>query len=418
MTIVTTAAGILGGRWRVRPGKGPVTLARRWVSARTWLATAHLLVGPIAGLLTIVVFLVLTVVTLGCGIRIAARAALAVQESRFATFLRVRITPVPEASYPRTWREKRSRSWPTAVRKQVVYYLYSGVGGVVYFLATVVTWSTVPALGMAMFLDTNRSLPRMTLVGAEFVILLLAVPWAIDRMATLDTAVARALLKPDSTNELTQRIESLTASRADVVAAATAERRRIERDLHDGAQQRLVSLAIHLGITRASATDLPEPTRKAIANAHDEAKQALVELRDFVRGLHPAILDELGLDAALSGVTARCPVPVHLTTDLPQRLPSHIEQVAYFVISEALTNVAKHAQASSVEVVVRHLTGTDGVGSLSIVIRDDGKGGARPDAGGGLGGLDQRVRSVDGTFRLDSPEGGPTIIDVELPCEL
>lgn len=210
----------------------------------------------------------------------------------------------------------------------------------------------------------------------------------------------------------------LAASRADLVAAADAERRRIERDLHDGTQQRLVSLAMNLGITRASTTGLPDSAREAIENAHDEAKQALSELRDFVRGLHPAVLDDLGLDAALSGVTARCPVPVRLRTDLPQRLPDQIEQVAYFVVSEALTNAVKHAEASTVEADVRQVPSFSGRGRLRVVVRDDGRGGARPDRGSGLRGLAQRVASVDGTLHLDSPLGGPTTIRVELPCEL
>jgi len=162
-------------------------------------------------------------------------------------------------------------------------------------------------------------------------------PWVARGLARVDVAVARALLGPSRTEELTQRVESLARSRADIVAATDAERRRIERDLHDGAQQRLVSLAMNLGMARESLADAPEPARRAIAAAHDEAIQALAELREFVRGLHPAVLNDRGLDAALSGIVARVPLPVRLRVDVARRCSSSIEAVAYFVVSEAVT---------------------------------------------------------------------------------
>jgi signal transduction histidine kinase len=212
--------------------------------------------------------------------------------------------------------------------------------------------------------------------------------------------------------ELALRVRDLTESRADVVDAADAERRRIERDLHDGAQQRLVSLAMNLGMARATLTDVDPKAREAIEHAHDEAKQALAELRQLVRGLHPAVLEDRGLDAALSGIAARSPVQTRLSVDVPVRPSPTVEAVAYFVVSEALTNVAKHAQAQSVDIDVRRR------GDLLLVeIRDDGQGGADPLDGTGLRGLAQRIRSVDGTWTIESPLGGPTVIRVELPCE-
>ena len=194
--------------------------------------------------------------------------------------------------------------------------------------------------------------------------------------------------------------------------AADAERRRIERDLHDGAQQRLVSLAMNLGRARAHATDAPEPAKQAIADAHEEAKQALAELRDFVRGLHPAVLNDRGLDAALSGIIARTPLPVQLRVDIPQRCSPTIEAIAYFVVAESLTNIAKHANATQAEISVRQ-TGH----RLCLTITDNGQGGAVAHVGGGLQGLAQRTEAVDGTLRIDSPVGGPTVIEVDLPCE-
>jgi signal transduction histidine kinase len=194
------------------------------------------------------------------------------------------------------------------------------------------------------------------------------------------------------------------------VDAADAERRRLERDLHDGTQQRLVSLAMNLGMARVEATTA-EQAKDAIAAAHEEAKAALTELRNLIRGLHPAVLEDRGLDAALSGVAARMPVPVRLTVDLPLRPQPVIEAVAYFVVSEALTNVAKHAQASQAEVVVQRAGDR-----LHLIISDDGVGGADPARGTGLAGLAKRASSVDGTFEIASPPGGPTLITVDLPC--
>ena len=173
-------------------------------------------------------------------------------------------------------------------------------------------------------------------------------------------------------------MEQLTQTRAGVVDAADAERRRLERDLHDGTQQRLVSLAMQLGMARA------EPGRReraqlVIAEAHEEAKAALAELRNLIRGLHPPVLEDRGLDAALSGVAARMPIPVQLTVDVPRRPPPTIEAVAYFVVSEGLTNITKHAQASQAEVFVQRAGDR-----LHIIVSDDGVGGADPARGTGL----------------------------------
>ena len=228
----------------------------------------------------------------------------------------------------------------------------------------------------------------------------------------IDTRAAAALLGPSRSYELERRVESLAESRAGVVDAADAERRRIERDLHDGAQQRLVSLAMNLGMARENLTDLPQEARQVIAEAHDEAKEALAELRGLVRGLHPAVLDDRGLDAALSGIAARAPLPVRLLVSVPRRASPTVEAVAYFVVSECLANIAKHAAAKQAEIEVRR-TGD----RLRILICDDGVGGADPARGTGLASLAQRAGSVDGSMQVHSPPGGPTRITVELPCE-
>jgi len=194
-----------------------------------------------------------------------------------------------------------------------------------------------------------------------------------------------------------------------MVAAADAERRRIERDLHDGAQQRLVALAMTLG--RAKATDDPVLAKNLVGEAHGEAKEALVELRNLARGIHPAVLTDRGLDAAVSALAARCPIPVAVDVDLPHRASAHSEAIAYFVVAEALTNVAKHAQATRAWLTVEYLGDR-----LVVEVLDNGRGGALA-TGIGISGLRDRVRAVDGDLHLSSPPGGGTTLRVELPCE-
>jgi signal transduction histidine kinase len=252
--------------------------------------------------------------------------------------------------------------------------------------------------------------PAGVFLTAVGIIALAAAPSLTAAVAELDARVGRSLLGPSRAEELAHRVEHLTQTRAGVVDAADAERRRLERDLHDGTQQRLVSLAMNLGMARTQAST-PEAAQQAIAEAHEEAKAALAELRDLIRGLHPAVLEDRGLDAALSGVIARIPVPVRLTVDMPRRPAPVIEAVAYFVVSEGLTNVVKHAQASQAEVIVQRAGDR-----LHVIITDDGVGGANPARGTGLDGLRKRAESVDGTFDISSPPGGPTLLTVDLPC--
>jgi signal transduction histidine kinase len=289
------------------------------------------------------------------------------------------------------------------------------LAGILYTLSYVYAWVLPPES----FLRRGQThsglghvlrIPWDVYLTAGGIALLALAPWVTAGVAALDAAAARALLGPSRTQELEHRVERLAKTRAGVVDAADAERRRLERDLHDGTQQRLVSLAINLGMARAHTTTVEE-AHQAIAEAHDEAKAALAELRNLIRGLHPAVLEDRGLDAALSGVAARMPIPVRLTVDVPRRAAPTIEAVAYFVVSEGLTNIAKHAQASQAEVFVQR-TGD----RLHIIVSDDGVGGADLARGTGLAGLAKRAGSVDGTFEIVSPPGGPTLLTVDLPC--
>ncbi len=253
-------------------------------------------------------------------------------------------------------------------------------------------------------------IPVDACLTAGGIVLLVTAPWLTAAVGELDARAARRLLGPSRAEELEHQVAHLSQTRAGVVDAADAERRRLERDLHDGTQQRLVSLAMRLGMARAERPDAAQ-AHQVIAEAHEEAKAALLELRHLVRGLHPAVLEDRGLDAALSGVAARLPIPVRLTVDVPRRPPPTVEAVAYFVVSEGLTNITKHAQASQAEVFVQHANDR-----LHIIVSDDGVGGADPACGTGLAGLAKRAASVDGTFEVASPPGGPTLLTVDLPC--
>jgi len=203
----------------------------------------------------------------------------------------------------------------------------------------------------------------------------------------------------------------LTRSRARIVDAYEAERRRLERDLHDGVQQRLTALIMTIGLARLELADGPAGARELAARAPDEARQTLTELRDLVRGIHPAVLADRGLGAAVEAVAERSPVPVRLDVDLRGRLPDPGESAAYFVVCEALANVARHSRAGLVAVTLRR-TGD----RLAVEVRDDGVGGAEAGAGGGLVGLADRVAALGGQLHLSSPAGGPTLLRAELPC--
>jgi signal transduction histidine kinase len=218
------------------------------------------------------------------------------------------------------------------------------------------------------------------------------------------------LLTPSRSDQIDERVTQLETSRAAAVDSAESERRRIERDLHDGAQQRLVALAMDLGAARERLESDPEGGRALVAEAHEEAKAALRELRDLVRGIHPVILEDRGLDAALSAVVARVPVPVTLQVDVAERPSPVIESAAYFVVAEALTNVARHAQASEAHVAI-----VRAADRMVIEVRDDGVGGADPARGTGLDGLRNRVAALGGTLDVISPTGGPTTLLATLP---
>ncbi|WP_326721244.1 MULTISPECIES: sensor domain-containing protein [unclassified Streptomyces] len=235
-------------------------------------------------------------------------------------------------------------------------------------------------------------------------------PFIARGLTNVDRAMVRGLLSPSE--DLERRIAELESDRGVVVDTAAADLRRIERDLHDGAQARLVNLAMGLGLAKEKLLEgqADETVAAMVDEAHGEVKLALQELRDLARGIHPAVLTDRGLDAALSAVASRCTVPVKVTADLESRPAAAIEGIAYFTVSELLQNVSKHSGARSASVDVWR---TDQ--RLLIQVWDDGRGGASLDGGTGMAGLADRLGAVDGLFVIDSPPGGPTVITAELP---
>ncbi|MEV8595626.1 sensor domain-containing protein [Streptomyces sp. NPDC052012] len=233
-------------------------------------------------------------------------------------------------------------------------------------------------------------------------------PFIARGLTNADRAMVRGLLSPS--DELERRIAELESDRGVVVDTAAADLRRIERDLHDGAQARLVNLAMGLGLAKEKLLEDPDAAAAMVEEAHGEVKLALQELRDLARGIHPAVLTDRGLDAALSSVASRCTVPVKVTVDLAERPAAAIEGIAYFTVSELLQNVSKHSGARTASVDVWRSESR-----LLIQVWDDGRGGASLDAGTGMRGLADRLDAVDGLFVLESPEGGPTTVTAELP---
>ncbi|WP_371640690.1 sensor histidine kinase [Streptomyces virginiae] len=230
-------------------------------------------------------------------------------------------------------------------------------------------------------------------------------------LTALDARLARECFGPSERELLRRRIDELSVSRAAVVRAVDVERRRIERHLHDGVQQRLVALAMLIGRARRSGGRDPERAAELLGQAHREAQEVLAELREVAWRVYPSALDSLGLEEALGGVAQRCGLPLRIAYEVVGPLPRPVVTAAYFVVSEAVTNAAKHSAASAVSVRIEGPPG----GPLTVRIEDDGRGGADP-AGSGLTGLRGRVSALDGVLRIDSPLGGPTTIVAELPC--
>ncbi|MFG2721546.1 sensor histidine kinase [Streptomyces sp. NPDC048416] len=362
----------------------------------TWKEIAHLLTNLPLGILGFVYVVAMVMLGLGLSITVIGLPLLAVgllgarqlgkvERARARALLGVRVeepTPIPAGPgrhggfFPWLWTSLRD---PVAWRG-VLYEFVRLPWGILTFAVTMVSLFVAwPVLGFVARGLTNG-----------------------DRM------MVRALLSPS--DELERRIAELESDRGVVVDTAAADLRRIERDLHDGAQARLVALAMGLGLAKEKLLDDPDTAAAMVDEAHGEVKLALQELRDLARGIHPAVLTDRGLDAALSSVASRCTVPVKVAVDLPARPAPAIEGIAYFTVSELLQNVSKHSRARAASVEVWR-----SAERLLIQVEDDGVGGARIDGGTGMAGLAERLGAVDGLLVLESPVGGPTVVTAELP---
>lgn len=436
--------GMITTTWREDPA--PAVNARRIVGwwLWGWPAICHLSLNLLfaTGYLVLTVLLLVAVPlvpVLGIGLPLLAAVLLAAVGAARLDLLRleaatgvamhgVEMHGLPAASGPgpawrrhllglRTW---RSMAW---VAGQACWGLISAS---VVFSAACVTLALVTApLYIWVLPERSIAWPWGTSTSGPWWLLLITflgvlgcviTPFLATGLVTVDRLAARALLtgSPDTekVRQLNRRVQTLSRTRAATVGSVEAERRRIERDLHDGPQQRLVALAMDLGLARERLARDPEGARELMDKAHGAAKAAVVEMRQVARGIHPPILTDRGLDAAISALAARSPVPVTVTVELPIRPNATVEAIAYFCVSEALTNVAKHARARQVRLLVTEV----GQEWLRIEVEDDGVGGAHPDADGtGLRGLADRAAAIDGAVHLSSPAGGPTLLTIHLP---
>lgn len=313
----------------------------------------------------------------------------------------IRAWLVTRAKEPVTWRE----------------FAYTLVSIALWFVDAVVlalALFPIALAGVGLFPSVSEPLVRLawSLLG---VLLIPVMAYPVTAWAAARAEITRAVLAPRET-ELGRRLTAVTNSRARLADAFEAERRRIERDLHDGTQQRLVALGVELGMARMdlAAMDLPaggEQVRDRIEAAREQARLALTEVRELVRGVYPQLLVERGLEAAVAELAGRNPVPTTVDAVVPRRLSESVETTAWFAVGEVLANVAKHADAEQVTVRVRL-----DVSVLVIEVTDDGRGGAEARPGGGLFGLVDRLAVVGGSLFLSSPAGGPTVVRIEVPC--
>jgi signal transduction histidine kinase len=413
-------------------------MLRPWTSATTWWSLVLLATGFFAGHITTIV--VVTAVATVLGTAVVAPVAMLgawllflvghgmaqVERSRYLAYTGVALVdPGPPVGGDTVWRRFLGRLRSPGRWRELVYLLLRLPVSAVLMGLALIAWAGALALvalplyvaelpgGSAQFLlfsiGPGASAWLAAIVGLALLVQL--APWVTVALARADVAFGRSLLAHGSTTEIEQQVVRLEISRVAALDSAEAERRRIERDLHDGAQQRLIAAAMDLGVARERLVSDPPAGQELVAKAHEEVKAALRELRDLVRGIHPVILEDRGLDAALSAVVARSPVPVELRVHAAPRPSPAVESAAYFIVCESLANVTRHASASSAAVRIDVAGGV-----LSIHVHDDGQGGADPRRGTGLTGLADRVAALGGTLAIDSPSGGPTDLRVEIPC--
>ena len=420
-TAPVEGSGTAGASWQqVRE------LAARWFHPltvrETWRAGGYLLLGLVTTTFTFLVVGIVMAAVLVAAISVVGLLLLipafgivgwcSAAERRRAALADVRISPRPLADARGLWSRWKARVSDPNRWRQVAYHLSAWVVAWGTAFATFVVW--VGALYLASLplwaWLVGLSLPACFLLAALGVALSGLAARLNTGCAHLGAAYASWLLGPDRWAQMQSQVEHLTADRRHIIDAVAAERRRIERNLHDGVQARLVALGIDLGMAEQMLPQRPEEARALLTAAREKNRTSIAELREVGRGLHPAILEDRGLDAALSAVVAASPVPIRLSTELAVTPPPAIEEAAYFIVTEAVSNILKHSGARTAAVDLE-----SDRESLRIVVHDDGTGGADHAHGTGLSGIDARVRALEGTLRIASPPGGPTVLAVELP---
>ncbi len=409
-------------------------------NAKPWMAAGFMITSFAFG--TALFVILVTLIALGGGLVVTLvgipilvvafqvwKGAARLERQRVRLFFDKKIEspyrPVPEGTL---FQRAKAQLFDPAVWRDLLYdFLLFPIGIAEFVIVTVAVSFPISLLAAPsyfwivdfnMFGDSSTgqgwqvdTWPEAMLACAAGALLLIPFGWLLVAVSRAHVAFAYWMLSPSRTEELEERVDVLTKTRSDVMDAMLIERRRIERDLHDGAQQSLVSLAINLGMAKEKMESDPEAAQKLIATSHEEAKQVLGELRELVRGIHPAVLTDRGLDAAISSIAGRCPVPVTVNVMLNERPPEAVESTAYFIVAEALTNIAKHSNATQSSVRVMQEPGL-----LRLDIWDNGVGGATMTPDHGLGGLSDRVAALDGRFAVVSPLNGGTRVFAEIPC--
>ncbi|QFG26401.1 sensor histidine kinase [Actinomadura sp. WMMB 499] len=284
--------------------------------------------------------------------------------------------------------------------------------GIPVSLSLPLWWWAAPEGSQSAFVTIDSWPKALTMPFVQAAVYAFVLVWLVPRAARRQAELARLLLRPTRSTSLTERVEELTETRAGALEAHGAELRRIERDLHDGTQAQLVAAALRLGLADRRFDTDPDAARALFLDAREGVEEALTQLRTVVRGIYPPILSDRGLAGALRALAGGQPIPIELdVSGTGARAPAAVEAAAYFVVAEALANVARHSGARRASVTVRRAEDR-----LAISVRDDGKGGADPSRGSGLAGIRRRVAALDGAVRVHSPDGEGTTLDVDLPC--
>ncbi|SHN47362.1 sensor histidine kinase [Cryptosporangium aurantiacum] len=384
-------------------------------------AVAYLASGVLVGTVTLVWLPVALLVGAGVGVPLLTLPLVALERRRTVLLGGPALTDPhrrPERPGVVGWLRSRYAE-PVTWRELAYLVLHGTVLLVLDVIAIALVFAPVLVLGLGSWTRTSPApggAPETSDAGAIVVVtvlivltllvLMVAASYVVPLAAVAHGSLARLLLAPGAE----AAVRTLTHSRARLIDAFEVERRRIERDLHDGAQQHLLELGVTLVTAELEFDDDPQAAKALLRRAADQSAAALAELRELIRGIHPQVLTDLGLAAAVAELADRSTTPVDVALDLPHRLPSTVESTAYFVVTEALSNAAKHAAATTVTI-----TGGLRASRLVIEVRDDGVGGADAANGTGLTGLADRVDAVDGTLTLASPPGGPTVLTLDLP---